>query len=137
AEGRRSGGDRRLHDAGEGGPDRIRGELVDVRLLVARALERALVRVGQGQVETQRLLCEVVAGAELARAFAPGRVDGRRFGGQRHQSFSIFTRNALNSGVLAFASPTNGVSARTPEFKAFLEYREALMTLAEIGRAHV
>ena len=35
--------------------------------------------------------------------------------GDRRADFSTFTRNALNSGVSAFASPTNGVSTLAPK----------------------
>src|SRR5207244_2347539 len=40
-------------------------------------------------------------------------------GPRRHPIFSTFTRNALNSGVRAFASPTKGVSAFASQYRAF------------------
>src|SRR5437016_522080 len=66
--------------------------------------------------QRQRLLCKVEARAELACALAALLVRRSRLRYQCHQSFSIFTRNALNSGVLALASPTNGVSAFASQY---------------------
>src|SRR5438874_1212296 len=60
-------------------------------------------------------LCRI-ARPELGRALAALRVSRRLFGKQRHQSFSMLTRNDLNSGVRAPTSPTIGVSAFASQY---------------------
>src|SRR5207249_11566152 len=59
---------------------------------------------------------KAVAPAQLRNATAT--IGPEAVGGQcgRHQIFSRLTRNALNSGVRAFASPTNGVSALASQY---------------------
>src|SRR2546422_389664 len=44
-----------------------------------------------------------------------------------HQIFSRLTRNALNSGVRALASPTNGVSALASQYRPWLGSLSAAM----------
>src|SRR6266513_2715288 len=108
--------DRRLHDPGQRRANNIGREVVAAGAIGPRSLESALLRIDNREVEPERLLCEVEARPELACALAALLVRRRRFGKERHQSFSIFTRNALNSGVLALASPTNGVSAFASQY---------------------
>ena len=112
----RSSGDGRLHDPGERIPHDERGELVGGGRRRERALEDPLLRVHQREVKAQRLIGEVEARAELARAIASLAVRRDLVSEERHEIFSMFTRNALNSGVRAFASPTNGVSAFASQF---------------------
>src|SRR2546423_197641 len=75
-------------------------------------LDEHTLRDGQeSAIEIEELARESLAGAELrhpAPALGPNVGVRKR---HRHQIFSTLTRNALNSGVRAFASPTNGVSA--------------------------
>ena len=71
-------------------------------------------------VEPQELPGERVALEQLpgpAAAPGPG-LDGERRNrrARLHQIFSMLTRNALYSGVLASASPTNGVSALASQY---------------------
>src|SRR5205814_2579339 len=62
---------------------------------------------------------------ELERAVLPFDEHRGALGDGRHEIFSMFTRNALNSGVRAFASPTNGVSAFASQFFESSGYRSA------------
>src|SRR5437763_1245648 len=76
-----------------------------------RVEEHTLLDRQQSAIEVEELAGKPLAGAELrhpAPAFGPDVGVRQR---HRHQIFSTLTRNALNSGVRAFASPTNGVSA--------------------------
>src|SRR5438105_12005185 len=111
-----AGGDPRLHDPRQGGANDISREVVAAGPIEPRSLESALLRIDDGEIERERLLCEVEAHAELARALAALRVSRRLFGKQRHQSFSMLTRNDLNSGVRAPTSPTIGVSAFASQY---------------------
>jgi len=104
--------DRRFHHAREGDTDDVRRELVGGGAVLLCSLEGSLLRVDKREVEPERILSEVEPRAELSRALPPLPVDGGDLVSQDgHQIFSMFTRNALNSGVLAPTSPTNGVSA--------------------------
>src|SRR5437870_6341492 len=104
------------HHVGERGAYDVRRERVDARAIRAGAREHALLRLGHRAVQGQRLACEVVALGELARAAAPVGVAGHAFRDGAQSIFSMFTRNALNSGVLAPTSPTNGVSAFASQY---------------------
>src|SRR5207249_11581167 len=76
----------------------------------SRASQERAVEVGQ-------LPGEALARAQLGHPPAPLRPDPLSRGDRdRHHSFSTFTRNALNSGVRAFASPTKGVSALASQY---------------------
>src|SRR3989442_11130969 len=81
-----------------------------------------LLHDGQGLVETQHFRGVRVALGEFRRALPTKRPRVRGDCGFQdlHQIFSRFTRNALNSGVYAFASPTNGVSEFASQFAPFL-----------------
>src|SRR5437870_6553165 len=96
---------------------KIVGEILRVRPVHSRAFEGALLRVDEREVKPQRLSREVVTRAELAGALAPFR-EGRALVDDGHQIFSMFTRNALNSGVRAPTSPTMGVSALASQYFA-------------------
>jgi len=80
------------------------------------ALEYALLCVDDGEIQGELLLREIEPRAELPSTLAAQPVDRRWFDKKSHQSFSMFTRNALNSGVRALASPTNGVSAFASQY---------------------
>src|SRR3989475_11148043 len=77
-----------------------------------------LLHDGEGVVETEHLGRVRIALGEFRGAFAAQRprVRGDRGFENLHQIFSRFTRKALNSGVYALASPTNGVSALASQF---------------------
>ena len=110
-------GDRGLHHTRERNPYHVVGEILRVRPVRSRAFEGAFLCVDEREVKPQRLSREVVTRAELAGALAPFR-EGRGLGDDGHQIFSMFTRNALNSGVRAPTSPTMGVSALASQYFA-------------------
>ena len=95
----------------------IRCELVPARAVPACALEDRPLRVGERGVQTQRLGRVIETLGELAGASRAVRERGGALGHDAHEIFSMFTRNDLNSGVLAFESPTNGVSAFASQFR--------------------
>src|SRR5437867_132515 len=63
-------GDRRLHDPGQRRANDIGHEVVAIGAIGPRSLECALLRIDDGEVERERLLCKVEARAELACALA-------------------------------------------------------------------
>src|SRR2546430_3356589 len=107
---------RRFHHAGKSDAHQVVREVVHLRLIRDGSLEGPLVRIDERKVETQRLLRELEPCTELARTVAPRGEDGSGLGQERHQIFSMFTRNALNSGVRAPTSPTNGVRAFASQY---------------------
>src|SRR2546428_845305 len=113
-------GHRRVHDRGKGGPHDVAGEVDGAGAIVERPLVGRRLPLEKRGVEVEQLAREVVPLAELLRPFAARLPDGGRLREQeRHQNFSMFTRNALNSGVLAPTSPTMGVSAFASQYLDF------------------
>src|SRR5207253_2831506 len=80
---------------------------------------------GPRQVRSERMALDELPGP----AAAPGPGLGRHRGDGKsvHQIFSMFTRNALNSGVRELASPTNGVSALASQLAPLVGSRSAAM----------
>ena len=120
--------DAHVDHAGEdaiGDPGRQRGGR---RPGVERVVEHGLLHVQQRRVQRELRGGMRILLGQLGRAPAalgPGRLAGQ--GLRRHQTFSMLTRNALNSGVLEFASPTNGVSALASQFAPLVGSRSAEM----------
>src|SRR5207247_8471422 len=73
-------------------------------------------RLEQRGVEAKRIGRVLELGSEILRALPALHEGGRALGDDGHEIFSMFTRNALNSGVRAPTSPTNGVSAFASQF---------------------
>src|SRR5439155_17567351 len=109
---------RRLHHAGQRRVHDEGGQRVETRPLCSRALVDGPLRVGERRDESQRLGRVVEARRELVRALLALHEDGGALGDRGHEIFSTFTRNALNSGVLAPTSPTIGVSAFASQYCA-------------------
>src|SRR5215469_7225392 len=118
---------------GDGGHDVLRhvvGQSRRIGSVVQSAEERALLRIEQSFVETQELARERVTAGEMTGATAAARPDlltAQRCGHLLHQTFSMLTRNALNSGVRELPSPTNGVSALASQFAPLVGSRSAAM----------
>src|SRR5205085_2320006 len=84
-------------------------EIVGVRFQVASLLDGDQSLIKAQDLGGMRKAVGQLRGALLAKGpWIGGLADGRFQ--HLHQTFSRFTRNDLNSGVYAFASPTNGVS---------------------------
>ncbi len=76
---------------------------------------------GEGLIEAQHFCGVRIALGEFRGALTAERPRVHSDGGFKdlHQIFSRFTRKALNSGVYALASPTNGVSELASQFAPF------------------
>ena len=85
------------------------GHGIGSRFVLERAGIGALLNVEQLRVEGQHLGRERPALRQLSRPRVPLRPHVRAKQQFGHQTFSIWTRKALNSGVRELASPTNGV----------------------------
>src|SRR5262249_42024250 len=114
-------GEHALGDVG-GQPSGIEGAL-------QRLQARRFLRIEEHRIKGQYLLGEGVAVGKLAGPAAPPgpAFPHLRRDRLRHQTFSMFTRNDLNSGVRELASPTNGVSAFASQFAPFVGSRSAAM----------
>ena len=111
----------------------ISGELVGRRPRGSRAVKRCLLNPQQRAVKVEKLPSEALTRPELANPAPALGPDIARGGGgsgcDRHQIFSRLTRNALNSGVRALASPTNGVSALASQYRPWLGSLSAEMPM--------
>ncbi len=76
---------------------------------------------GEGLIKAQHFCGVRIALGEFRGALTAERPRVHSDGGFKdlHQIFSRFTRKALNSGVYALASPTNGVSELASQFAPF------------------
>src|SRR5215510_11891668 len=126
---RRARGQRRFHDVTHDSFRHVRGDSRGLGPVVASLEKGGFLRVEQRFVEAQELGREWIARGELAGpAPPPGPRLGRADEGDLvHPIFSMFTRNALNSGVRELASPTNGVSALASQLAPLLGSRSAAM----------
>ena len=100
-----------VDDAGDDDLGHVGGEIGRRRRGCGRLPERFLLDGEQRAVKIKQLAGKALPRSQLRDAspsLSPDIVGGER---HRHHIFSRLTRNALNSGVRALASPTNGVSA--------------------------
>src|SRR5215831_14882314 len=104
--------DRRLHLAGKPCRDEA-GKIAVPPPLADRGAERRRPRLDRGVDDPTHDAVRLVR----------HRCDGELV----HPIFSMFTRNALNSGVRELASPTNGVSALASQWAPFVGSRSAAM----------
>ena len=127
---RKSNGDCDLGDLVHDPDLRIDGQARGLELVVRGPEERGLLHAEQRFVTPQQLSGERMALGELSGPATPPGPDlrGERCDGDfLHPIFSMFTKNALNSGVRALASPTNGVSALASQLAPLVGSRSAVM----------
>src|SRR5256885_416001 len=108
---RTRGNEARLRDPRPGPQKSSAAEVAGTRRCRRRLDKRLFLNPKQSTIEVEQLPGKALAPAQFRDSTAA--VGPQTIGGQRgrHQIFSRLTRNALNSGVRAFASPTNGVRA--------------------------
>src|SRR5262249_11754649 len=122
-QGGRAGRHRRFDNPGQqlAGEQARRGFVGDLGRKGRGGFEGRLLDIEKGQVESQNFSRERIP---VPKLLGPAPARGPRRGGNRsgllHHIFSTFTRNALNSGALAFASPTKGVSALASQWSPLL-----------------